>query len=460
MLQLGLEILICKGLSADSQPALSELRLQRMPRKKFRRSPRFESPEDRSFQEYILNTPAPSTTRTELIRLIRGGEDSYLELKVKLSNSERIAQGIVALANTDGGTIIFGVNDQLRIEGVPNPEAVQDELVRICREEVYPPIVPLIDCISFDSGRQVVAIEIDGKRRPYRTRDGRFYLRVGDEKREVSREELSSWLDEIRPLGYENIPVPEFGVTDFDDTLLWSFANAFEHEFTQKHLYNTADFLKRDLMLGIGSAEEFMPTLAGVLLFGKSERVREVFPRSKVIATRFAGDSADSEIIERVEITGNLLSIYEESLAFIERHCSLLKTKPPKREMAGSDVEGRPLSRYHVYSVREVVSNALMHRDLALRDIPTRISIHGHMLEISNARRTMGFIPPASRAIRYGISQTINPQIASIFSKREYGSTVPSGGLPMVLRSSMHFSGRRVEVSSQYDEFKVRLFGA
>jgi predicted HTH transcriptional regulator len=64
---------------------------------------------------------APATTRTELLRLIRGGEDTYLELKVKLSNSERIAQGIVALANTDGGTIIFGVNDQLRIEGVSNP---------------------------------------------------------------------------------------------------------------------------------------------------------------------------------------------------------------------------------------------------------------------------------------------------------------------------------------------------
>ena len=60
--------------------------------------------------------------------MIRGGEDTYLELKVKLSNSEKIAQGIVALANTDGGTIIFGVNDQLRIEGVSNPEWVQAEL--------------------------------------------------------------------------------------------------------------------------------------------------------------------------------------------------------------------------------------------------------------------------------------------------------------------------------------------
>ncbi|MDQ3713508.1 MAG: ATP-binding protein, partial [Acidobacteriota bacterium] len=77
-----------------------------MPRKKFRYSQRSESSTERSFQEYIQNQPAPQTTRTELLRLIRGGEDTYLELKVKLSNSEKIAKGIVALANTDGGTMI------------------------------------------------------------------------------------------------------------------------------------------------------------------------------------------------------------------------------------------------------------------------------------------------------------------------------------------------------------------
>src|SRR6476469_4784819 len=199
-----------------------------MARRKFRHSPRFETQDERSFNEYLLNQPTQATTRTELLRLIRGGEDTYLELKVKLSNSERIAQGIVALANTDGGTIIFGVTDQLRIEGVNNPEWVQQELMRICREEIVPSIVPMIDTIAFDSGKRVVALDIDGKKRPYRTRDGRFYLRFGAEKREVARDELSAWLDEIRPLGFENIPLYDVTEEDFDDSLLWSFANEFE----------------------------------------------------------------------------------------------------------------------------------------------------------------------------------------------------------------------------------------
>ena len=148
-----------------------------MARKRFRSSQRNEPVTDRSFQEYLYQTAAPLTTRTELMRLVRGGEDTYLELKVKLSNSERIAQGIVALANTGGGVIVFGVNDQLRVEGVDHPEEVQDELVRICREEIQPSIVPFIDRVAFDNGRRVVALDVEGKRRPYRTREGRYYVR-------------------------------------------------------------------------------------------------------------------------------------------------------------------------------------------------------------------------------------------------------------------------------------------
>ncbi len=170
-----------------------------MPRRKFRNTQKFESTNDRSFQEYVLNQPAPQTTRTELLRLIRGGEDTYLELKVKLSNPEKIAKGIVALANTDGGTMIFGVTDQLHVEGLRNAGEVQEELVRICREEIYPPLLPLIDCLTFNDGRRIVVLDVDGKRRPYRTKDGRFYLRIGAQKIEVARGELSCWLDEDRP---------------------------------------------------------------------------------------------------------------------------------------------------------------------------------------------------------------------------------------------------------------------
>ncbi|MEP6902700.1 MAG: RNA-binding domain-containing protein [Actinomycetota bacterium] len=429
-----------------------------MPRRKFRNSQRFESPTERSFQEYILNTPAPLTTRSELLRLIRGGEDTFLELKVKLSNSERIAQGIVALANTSGGTIIFGVSDQLRVEGVVNSESVQEELVRICREEIVPPLVPLIDVIAFDNGRRLVVLDIEGKRRPYRTRDGRFYIRTGAEKREISRDELSAWLDELRPLGYENIPLAQVSETDFDDALLWSFADAFDTDSLGKNLYQTADFLKKDLLLAIGGADEFLPTLGGVLLFGKSEKVAEVVPRAKVRVARYSGENGNAQMVESVELAGNLLTLYEGILRFISRYCDLEKNKPKKSKVTGdSPVQAR--GNYHIYAVREAVANILMHRDLAIRDIPTRILIYDNAIEFINPRRTNGFSPPASRAIRYGITQKLNPQIASIFTKREYGTTVPRGGLPMLLRDSHRFSGRRSEIYTTNDEFKLKIYG-
>jgi predicted HTH transcriptional regulator len=101
----------------------------------------------------------------------------------------------------------------------------------------------------------------------------------------------------------------------------------------------------------------------------------------------------------------------------------------------------------------------LMHRDLALRDIPTRISIYDNSIEFINPRRTAGFAPVATRAIRYGITQRLNPQITSIFTRREYGINAPHGGLPMVLKQSQRFSGKKSEIYTTNDEFKLKIYG-
>lgn len=429
-----------------------------MARRKFRNNQRYEPTGTRSFQEYILNTPAPQTSRTELLRLIRGGEDTYLELKVKLSNSERIAQGIVALANTSGGVIVFGVNDQLRIEGVDYPETVQEELVRICREEIVPPLVPFIDVISFDNGRRIVTLDVEGKRRPYRTRDGRYYLRIGAEKREATREELSMFLEEIRPLGYENVAVRGATENLIDDGLLWSFVKYFEDDFDLKINYNTSEFLKKDLLLAIGNTDEFVPTNAAILLFGKNEVIENLVPRSSVTAIRYAGNTIESQIIEKVELNGNLLSLYDSSLKFIKLYCDLRNEKKWSQSSNGnSPVQAR--ANYKSDVICEAVANALVHRDLALRDGKTKILIFDSFIEIINPRRTNGFVPPASRAIRYGITQRLNPQIASIFFSRAYNTDFSSIGLPELLRETKKFSGRRAEIYTSNDEFKLKIYG-
>ena len=433
-----------------------------MARRRFRSNQRHEPTTERSFQEYILSTPAPQTSRTELLRLIRGGEDTFLELKVKLSNTEKIAQEIVALANTGGGVIVFGVNDQLRVEGVDDPERVQEDLVRICREEIQPAIVPYIDRIALDNGRRIVALDVESKRRPYRTRDGRFYLRIGAEKREASREELSGLLDDARPIRYESVPALGATMNDIDEAHLWSFMREFEggaFEEANAAGYPTAAVMERDLLLATNSGPDIVPTVAGLLLFGRDERVAELLPRASVLATRFSGESVQSPVVERVKFTGNLLTLHESLTRFIARYCDLheqrIRNTVPADE---SPVPAR--ANYHRGIVLEALANMLAHRDLALRDLPSRIHIFDHSLEFVNSRRSAGFSTVAQKAIKYGVPQRLNPQLAALLTSTEYGLSLPLRGLPQLLKESKLFSGRKAEVVSFNDEFRLRLYGA
>jgi ATP-dependent DNA helicase RecG len=433
-----------------------------MARRKFRSNQRHEPNTERSFQEYFLSTPAPTTSRTELLRLIRGGEDTFLELKVKLSNTEKITQEIVAMANTGGGVIVFGVNDQLRIEGVDNPENVQEELVRICREDIEPPLFPFVDRIAFDNGRRIVALEIEGKRRPYRTRDGRFYLRIGAEKREATPEAVGALLDETRPLMFENLPALGATTEDIDEAHLWSFLREFEgdaFENARTSGYPTSEVLERDLLLATQLNGEPMPTVAGLLLFGHDARVVDLLSRSVIVATRFGGETTHSPVIERLTMSGNLLTLYESMLRFIKRYCDLWESRPKTFSPAAAESPIAARANYHRGAVVEAVSNLLVHRDLALRELSTRLHIFDHSLELVNPRRTAGFSPLAQRAIRYGIPQRLNPQIAAIFSSRAYGLDLKPGGLPTLLRDCRLFSNRRAEMIAINDEFRLRIHG-
>jgi ATP-dependent DNA helicase RecG len=434
-----------------------------MARRRFRSNQRHEPVTERSFQEYLYSTAAPQTSRTELMRLVRGGEDTYLELKVRLSNSERIAQEIVALANTDGGVIVFGVNDQMRVEGIEDGENVQDELVRICREEIVPSIIPFIDRVAFDNGRRIVALDVNGKRRPYRTRDGRFFVRVGSDKREASPEELASLLDETRPISYESLPALGASVADIDEAHLWSFIRGFEggafDEASAKG-YPTEEILERYLLLATYSGGDLAPTVAGLLLFGRDESVTKLVPRAAVIATRFGGDTSQAPIIERVELRGNLATVYEAASKFIGRYCDLWDVRPTRPAAnAANDAPVPARANYHRGTVSQALANALMHRDLALRDVTTRLHVFDRAIEIVNPRRSAGFAPAALRAIRFGVAQRLNPQIAAILSNPAYGLTPASGGLPMLLREARSFSNRLPDIAAFNDEFRLRLHG-
>jgi predicted HTH transcriptional regulator len=101
----------------------------------------------------------------------------------------------------------------------------------------------------------------------------------------------------------------------------------------------------------------------------------------------------------------------------------------------------------------------LTHRDLALRDQPSRVHIFDHSLEFVNSRRSLGFSPVAQKAIRYGVPQQLNPQLAAIFKNPAYGLKLTLRGLPQLFRESRRFANRKAEIVAFNDEFRLRVYG-
>src|SRR5438132_6507306 len=108
--------------------------------KKFRSPRRIPDTERSLFEQKLTGRYTRTLDRTDLLGLIRGGEDTHLEFKIRLVNTEKVVAEIVALANAGGGAIIFGVNDQRRVEGVDNPQQLQKPLRDIYSNQIKPPL--------------------------------------------------------------------------------------------------------------------------------------------------------------------------------------------------------------------------------------------------------------------------------------------------------------------------------
>jgi predicted HTH transcriptional regulator len=224
--------------------------------------------------------------------------------------------------------------------------------------------------------------------------------------------------------------------------------------------YPTGEILERHLMLATNNGDELLPTVAGLLLFGRDQSVAKLLPRASVIATRFSGDTSQAPVIERIELQGNLATIYESALRFTSRYVDLLDSRPARlTNVAAENAPVPARANYHRGVVAEAIANALTHRDLALRDITTRLHIFDRSIEIANPRRSAGFAPAALKAIRYGVPARLNPQVAAMFTSPAYGLSLPSGGLPKLLREARSFSNRLPEIVAFNDEFRLRLHG-
>jgi len=84
-------------------------------------------------------------TNQELLNKVKLGESQHREFKLKIDNPESIAGEIVAFANSEGGTIYIGVDDDGNIAGLEDANITFQSLINICRDRCIPPISPVIE---------------------------------------------------------------------------------------------------------------------------------------------------------------------------------------------------------------------------------------------------------------------------------------------------------------------------
>jgi len=437
--------------------------------------PRAHVGSDRSYYAYQVDLPAQAITRTELVRLLRGGEDTYLELKVRFSNVEKMIAEIIALANTAGGAIIFGVNDQLRIEGVDDPEDIEEQLRDICAHQIQPPVFPYINKVAFDSGRRIVVLEVDAAARPHRTLDDRFYLREGAIKRETTREELSRLFRETHTVHFEQVPVFQADIeTDIDESLLWSYVRSVNPGYwgeTTKGYPN--DIVLRDMGLAVKIGDDWLPTVGGLLLFGFNDRIHRLLPRADVQLTRFSGNNKNGQnapVIEQMRLHGNLLRQFDGALNFVNRYVDLWDVRPSRKALengssqtnqenlstaADSFISGR--AGYHRGAMIEALTNFIAHRDLSARDRQARINIYDDSIEFINPAQPIE-LPIVS--LRYGVACPPNPRVKAIFSNQHYGTMSVKGGIPMICAETINFARRAPEGPTITNgEYRLKIHG-
>jgi ATP-dependent DNA helicase RecG len=391
--------------------------------------------------------------------LIRGGEDTHLEFKIRLVNTDKVVAEIVALANAGGGAIIFGVNDQRRLEGLDNPEQVEEQLIDICRNRIKPPVFPRIDKVSFDNGTRIVVLQVDDRRAPHQTPDHRYYIRIGSTKREAEGSEIAALFARSRVASLEDMPLVTAAVEDVDEALVWSYVRDLEGEtFRQPDGFPTALAL-RDLKLAADYGGSIAPSLAGFLLFGRSAPVQQIVPQSHLTLTRFSGVDTTSPKIEHTEFFGNLTRLFDNALLFLKRYVDLWDVRPPRASSHASANSGAPIparANYSRSAVIEALTNLLVHRDYSIIGLSARILIFDDRIEFINPSRTNG---ATRKSIELGATEHTNPRLHHIFTSEEYGIERAERGIPALRRAHRSISRREPRISLAGDEFRLELDG-
>ena len=109
--------------------------------------------------------------RKHVLELIEEGENLQCEFKRHFTTPEKIAREMIAFANTKGGYVIFGVDDDKEVVGVDSEKSESEMIKDAAENYCEPPLDYLIDFVEL-YGKELVVVSIpESDYKPHRLQD-------------------------------------------------------------------------------------------------------------------------------------------------------------------------------------------------------------------------------------------------------------------------------------------------
>lgn len=309
-------------------------------------------------------------------------------IEFKRQYTDDIKYAVLAFANTEGGTLYIGINDDGSVEGVENPDAVMLQVMNMIRDTIRPDITVAVDCSTelMENKHVVVLIIQRGVARPYYLankgiRPVGVYVRQGASSVPASETAILQMIKESSGDVYEE-------ARSLNQNLTFKEAEAY---FAKKHL-QFGDAQKRTLQLI--SADGTYSNL-GMLLSDQC---------ISIIKLAVFEGSKKTVFHDRKELSGSLFKQLEDAYAYINQFNYTRSEFPGLERVDTRD--------YPPEAVREALLNAVIHREYGIGG-PTLISIFDDRIEFVTIG---GLVKGLSLAdIKLGVSMLRNKNLANVF---------------------------------------------
>lgn len=301
----------------------------------------------------------------DLAQLIEEGRHASLDWLQPGASDDTIAETIMAMANSAGGKLLLGI-DGTAIIGVTNTESAINQILQASLTLSPPLIMNLPRPLQHDNKSLILAHIPDRLPHVY-AYQGRYLSRDGTKNQPIPPRDLHRLMIERGTISYEAEITPHASLDDID----WNKAETYVKGLSGVGSNNMKEILFHRGCLA-KSSNNYLPTNAGILLFGKNPG--RFIRGSEITAVRFAGD-AMVDTFNRQDITGTLPDQIQRAETFLVDH--LRKAVTLKGTMARQEDYEYPME-----AVRELVVNAVAHRDYSIQGDNIRVFIFSNHMEV------------------------------------------------------------------------------